>query len=534
VETSRRVLLKGGLVAAGATFLPGMTGPPLDLRPTAAAETPRANPFTLGVASGDPSPDGFVLWTRLAQLPLDDDGLGGMGGSVHRVEWQVATDPRFRRAVRRGAVATGPDQGHAVHVEPSGLEPDREYWYRFRVGRHHSPVGRTRTAPRPGSVPSALSMAFASCAQWEHGFFTAYRRMADDEPDLVLHLGDYLYEYDPGFEPARSGNVREHQGPETVSLADYRRRHGQYKTDPDLQLLHATAPWVAIFDDHEVTDNWAGDRPGPSTMGGDFGARRGAALQAYWENMPLRRSAYPQGPDMTARRRFGWGQLATFHMLDTRQYRDPQACGDAGDAMGTCEETWDPARSILGTAQEAWLDEGLRTSTSTWDLLGQQVPFGRLELSPLEIDRLSMDSWDGYPACRDRVLASMRESANPVVLTGDVHDAFATEVWADRDDPGSVAAPELISTSVTSNGDGEDSADGSYKWARTNPQVRFWNDLRGYVSLRLSTEDLRADFRSLEYVHAPGAPAFTRASFTVEAGSPQLHQTGALALADVG
>jgi alkaline phosphatase D len=218
-------------------------------------------------------------------------------------------------------------------------------------------------------------------------------------------------------------------------------------------------------------------------------------------------------------------------MLDTRQYRDPQACGVA--AMGSCDETWDPTRSILGEAQEAWLADGMRTSTATWDLLGQQVPFGRLELSPVEIGRLSMDSWDGYPACRDRVMASMREAANPVVLTGDVHDAFASEVWADHEDPDSVAAPELICTSVTSNGDGEDSSDGSYKWARTNPQVQFWNDLRGYVNLRFTSEELQADYRSLPFVRAPGAAAFTRASFTVEAGSPRLHQTGALPLADL-
>jgi alkaline phosphatase D len=528
VNTSRRVLLKGGMLAAGVTFLPGMTGPPIDLRPSAAAQTPLENPFSLGVASGDPSTDGFVLWTRLARLPLDDDGLGGMGQAVHEVHWQVATDPGFRRVVRRGKVRTGPDIAHSVHLEPSGLEPDRDHWYRFRLGRHFSPVGRTRTAPRRGSVPAALSIAYASCAQWEQGYFTAYRRMAEDEPDLVLHLGDYMYEYDPGFEPPKSGIVRNHEGSETLTLADYRRRHAQYKTDEDLQRLHATAPWVAVFDDHEVSDNWAGMSPGTTSHREGFADRRAAALRAYWENMPLRRSAFPQGPDMTANRRFGWGQLATFHMLDTRQYRDPQACGDG---LGTCDETWEPDRSILGAAQEAWVDEGMRTSTATWDVLGQQVPFGSLELSPVEVGRLSMDSWDGYPACRERVMGSLRQAANPVVLTGDVHDAFASEVWADREDPASVVAPELTCTSVTSNGDGSDSPDGQYKWASTNPHVQFWNDLRGYVNLTLTPTGLTADYRSLEYVRVPDAPAFTRASFAVEVGSPQLHQTGALPLA---
>ncbi len=525
------MLLKGGFLATGVTFLPGTTGPSLDLRPSAAAQVPHDNPFSLGVASGDPSPDGFVLWTRLARLPLDDDGHGGMGDRVHEVRWQVATDPSFARVVRHGTVPVGPATGHSVHLEPSGLEPDRDHWYRFRLGRHLSPVGRTRTAPRPASTPAALSVAVASCAQWEHGHFTAYRRIAEDEPDLVLHLGDYLYEYDPGFEPARSGNVRAHEGPETVTLADYRRRHAQYKTDPDLQRLHAAAPWVAVFDDHEVSDNWADDRRGTTTVGGDFGLRRASALRAYWENMPLRRSAYPQGAEMRAFRRFGWGRLATFHMLDTRQHRDPQACGPA--AMGACDETWEPDRTILGTAQEAWLDRGLRGSGATWDVLGQQVPMGSLELSPVDVGRQSMDGWDGYPACRERVLASLAAAANPVVLTGDVHDAFATEVWADPDDPASVVAPELICTSVTSNGDGADSPDGSYRWQATNPQVRFWNDLRGYVRVTLTPGELSADFRSLPFVREPGAPAFTRASFAVAAGSPELHQTGALPLAEL-
>ena len=523
VQQSRRILLKGGLVAAGVSFLPGMTGPPLDLRPTAAAAVPIANPFTLGVASGDPSPDGFVIWTRLARRPLDDDGLGGMGRGAHEVHWQVATDERFRNVVRRGRVATGAGHGHSVHVEPSGLRSGSEFFYRFRLGRHLSPVGRTRTAPAAGSAPDSLRMAFASCAWWEHGFFTAYRRMAEEEPELVLHLGDYLYEYAPGFEPAPSGTARHHEGPETCTLADYRRRHAQYKTDADLQALHAVAPWVPIFDDHEITDNWAAEFPGPSQAGGDFALRRTAGLRAYWENMPLRRTAAPSGGSMLAHRRLDWGRLAAFHMLDTRQHRARQACGDG---FGSCRETWQSDRSILGAAQQSWLLSGLQESMATWNLLGQQVPFGRLDLSPVPLGRVSMDSWDGYPISRDRIVAALAsaEVSNPVVLTGDVHDHFATEVRLDHEDPDTTVAPELICTSITSNGDGSDSPDGTYKWAGANPQVQFWNDLRGYVRVHLTPGELKADFRSLPYVSRPGAQAFTRASFAVEAGSPRLHR----------
>ena len=529
MQPSRRLLLKAGLLAGGAVVAPGSLTP-VDLRPTAAASAVRSDPFSLGVASGDPLPGGVVIWTRLAHQPLAEDGLGAMSSHVREVGWQVATDERFRRVVRSGTALAGPDQGHAVHVDVTGLRPGREYFYRFRQGRHVSPVGRTRTAPHPASMPAALAMSFASCAQLEHGWFTGYRRMAEDEPELVLHLGDYLYEYSPGTVPAASGNVRRHEGPETTSLADYRRRHAQYKTDTDLQLLHATAPWLVVLDDHEVSDNWADETPRTAASAPYFLDRRAAALQAYYENMPLRRTARPHGVDMSLHRRVRWGRLATFHMLDTRQYRDDQSCGDG---QGLCDAAADPARSILGAEQEAWLADGFRASAQVWDVLGQQVPFARVDSSPTPDERLSMDGWDGYPACRDRVVASWRQAGvrNPVVLTGDVHDHFAAEVLSDWADPDSTSlAPELVCTSITSGGDGHDADDGRYRWADQNPDVKFWTDLRGYVRTRITPHALEADFRCLTGVSTPGAPAFTRASFTVEDGSGRLHQTGATPL----
>lgn len=221
-------------------------------RPNIAAAV-STNPFILGVTSGEPAPDGVVLWTRLAPDPLSGDGLGGMGERRTDVEWEIADDEGFRQVVRRGAETTGPDIGHSVHVELTGLTPGREFFYRFLTGAEISPIGRTRTAPPPTAM-EPLTMCFTSCSHFEQGFFTAYRRLAEDEPELVLHLGDYLYENPASA--ASDRNVRRHAGPEIVTLTRYRQRHAQYRTDADLQAAHAVAPWLVVWDDHEIDDNW--------------------------------------------------------------------------------------------------------------------------------------------------------------------------------------------------------------------------------------------------------------------------------------
>lgn len=476
----------------------------------------RADPFTLGVASGEPTDDGVVIWTRLAPTPSADDGLGGMPTHTVDVEWEVAADERFTRVVQRGIAMAAAELAHSVHVELTGLRPGADYFYRFRVGGHLSPAGHTRTAPAPGSL-APLTMCFASCANYEQGWFTAYRRLADEHPDVVLHLGDYQYEYAAGT----SGDVRRHLGPETVTLAGYRQRYAQYKTDPDLQAAHAAAPWLAVFDDHEVVDNWADEVPSEPQPA--FLDRRAAALQAYSENMPLRRSATPRGIEMQLYRRVHWGDLATFHMLDTRQYRDDQACGD--EIRADCAEGLEPARTMTGAQQERWLLNGFQQSRARWDVLGQQVFFSQVDLTPGPARGINPDAWDGYTANRDRIVAGLVGSPvrNAVVVTGDVHSHWAAEVHERSDDPSSpVVATELVTTSISSGGDGSDGRDETSALLAENPHIRYFSGRRGYVRTRITADELRADFRVVPYVSRPDAPVHTGASFVVDDKEPAL------------
>jgi alkaline phosphatase D len=510
----RRVVLVGGLA----------TGSLLGMRGTASASVPsyiRKNPFTLGVASGDPSHDGFVLWTRLAPEPLNDDGLGGMPNTVVPVSWQVATDERFRRIVASGTVPARPESAHSVHVELTGLEPGRDYWYRFRVGPHLSRVGRTRTAPAPHVLVSRLHMAFTSCQHYEEGYYSAYRGLANDMPDLVLHLGDYQYEY-AGVE----GRPRFHLGPETTTLANYRQRYAQYKTDEDLQAAHAAAPWLVVFDDHEVDNNWADETPqDPDLQPPEvFLPRRAAAFQAYYENMPLRRRSIPRGIDMQVYRRVAWGRLATFHMLDTRQFRDDQGCGDG---YKDCPAALDPNRSILGKDQEEWLIDGFHRSRAQWDILGQQVFFAQRDNNAGPVKVTSQDAWDGYVASRQRITQGWVDAKvrNLVVLTGDVHAHWASELKLDYDDPTTpTVGTEFVTSSISSGGDGFDSDPADHPFLQINPHLKFYNNLRGYVRATISPEQMHVDFRVVPYVSSPGAETYTRASFVTVDREPGLHQ----------
>jgi alkaline phosphatase D len=466
----------------------------------------------LGVASGDPWADSVVLWTRLAVDPLADTGLGGMPDQRIPVQWQVARDDRFRHVVRAGTTTADLRSAHSVHVEVHGLRPGTEYYYRFRAQGHISPVGRTLTTPGRGTQKD-LTMCFASCSHFGEGYFTAYRRMAEDHPDLMLHLGDYQYEY-----AAKAADVRTVAGPETRTLAGYRQRHAQYKTDPDLQLAHATSPWLVVWDDHETENNWADEvpeQPDPA-----FLDRRAAAFQAYYENMPLRRGARPRGIDMQLYRRFQWGDLATLHMLDTRQYRDDQACGDGTKI--DCVERLDPDRTIMGAEQEQWLTSGLRRSRARWDILGQQVFFAQRDLTTGEQQGFSMDSWDGYKANRDRIAVALGQARNGVVLTGDVHRHWAGEIKQNIDRPDSPnTGVELVATSVTSTGDGDESTSATV--LAENPHLKFFKNRRGYVRTRFTARELTADFRILPYVRTPDAPASTAARFVVEDRGHVLH-----------
>ena len=516
---ARRTLLGGG-AALGAGLLTAAGWP---------KDRPLGDPFTLGVASGDPTPDGVVLWTRLAPEPYAADGRGGMPDRKVDVEWELAADPGFREVVRRGKEVAAPALGHSVHVELTGLPAGREFWYRFRVPgptTHLSPAGLTRTAPAPGTWGTPLTMALASCAQYEHGWFTAYRRLAEEQPGVVLFLGDYVYEYEANDYVARTGNVRDHAGPETTTLEGYRQRHAQYKADPDLQAAHAAAPWIPVWDDHEFENNYAdlvAEDQDPYPTLEQFTARRAAAYQAYYENMPLRACARPKGAEMQLFRRLTWGRLATFHMLDTRQYRDDQPNGDVFPATGP--ERDEPGRSLMGERQERWLLDGLRDSPATWDVIGQQVMFHEHDYVPGLVRGFNPDSWDGYTANRQRLLDGFAERgvANPVVVTGDVHRHYAADLSRVASDATTqTVGVELVCTSITSGGDGSDeyaTRDAEYA---DNPDLKLANDQRGYVVARVEKDRLRADFRVLDRVSQPGAAVRTRASFVTEAGNPGL------------
>src|SRR6266545_3743693 len=506
---SRRTLVLGGLAAAGVTALP--------VRSTVIAATAAVPyPFQLGIASGEPDANSVVLWTRLAPSPLNADGQGGIANADVTVDWQVSTTDTFSTLVASGTVTASYANAHSVHVVAGGLNPDSDYFYRFRAQGHLSPVGRTRTTPALGAAGRDLVMAFTSCSHYEEGYFTAYRRMAEDNPGLILYLGDYIYEYG-----AVAGRTRTHAGSsEIVTLADYRRRYAQYKSDPDLQAAHAAAPWIVVPDDHEVENNYANmvrADSSPALTTAQWAARRAAAYQAYYENMPLRSSSAPSGNSIPLYRRVRWGTLATFHMLDTRQFRDDQACGDG---WKVCADADLASRTLAGTAQEAWLLDGFAQHLGTWDILGQQVFFARqLDASGAG----NMDAWDGYRAARARIQQSWvdRTVRNPVVLTGDVHSSWASDLKADYTNPSSrTIGTELVCTSISSGGNGSSST--TIPHGSTNPHIKFYAARRGYVRTTITPTHIAADFRAVATVTEHGAAVTTLRSFVIQEGQPGL------------
>lgn len=436
------------------------------------------------------------------------------------VTWRVAEDEGMRKVVKRGKTMAVPALAHSVHVEVAGLRPDRWYWYDFRAGSEVSPLGRTRTAPGAGAMPAALKYAFASCQHWETGYFTAYQHMAAENPDLVVHLGDYIYEGSP-----RPGNPRQHNSAEIVSLSDYRNRHALYKTDKDLQQMHARAPWIVTWDDHEVDNNYAGDAAEDKQTRQQLLERRANAYQAYYEHMPLRAAATPKGSGMLLYRNVGWGGLANFTVLDTRQYRTDQPCGDGRKAP--CPATYDPAATLLGPEQHAWMERQLSESKTAWNILAQQVLMAKIDFKRGDGELLSMDQWSGYEACRKRVLQFLgeRRIPNPVVITGDIHSNWACDLKADwQNEKSATVGVELVGTSITSGGDGADAMKGIEDVYAENPHLKWHSSRRGYVSCTVTPKQTRADYRVVPYVSRTGAPASTARSFVVESGRPGLRQ----------
>jgi len=479
-----------------------------------------SNPFSLGVASGDPSPDGFVLWTRLAPNPLE--GRGGMPDSPVKVRWAVAEDEGMRNVVRQGEQPARPEWAHSVHVEIEGLQPDRWYWYQFKTGNELSPVGRTRTMPPPGATPAQFRFAVASCQHYENGYFTAYQHMLKEDHDLVFHLGDYIYE-----DGGKDGQIRRHVGAEIITLEDYRVRHAQYRTDPALQAMHAAAPWVVTWDDHEVDNNYAGEiSEHLQVPPRHLLLRRAAAYQAYYEHMPLRRASIPQGPDMPIYRRISAGNLADFFVLDTRQYRTDQPCGDANTPP--CPQTINPNASLLGPDQRRWLLEGLAQRRASWNVLAQQVMMARVDRLSGPPQGYSMDQWPGYEIEREMLLKFFRDSQapNPVVLTGDIHTHWANELTLPSDQ--AFARPvgaEFVATSICSGGDGTREPKYLPQLYAENPFVKFHAQERGYLRCTVTPKTWTTDYRVMEFVTRPGGGISTRASFTLESGRSQLQKT---------
>ncbi|MBL1101617.1 alkaline phosphatase D family protein [Streptomyces coffeae] len=485
------------------------------------------NPFTLGVASGDPLPDSVVLWTRLAPRPYEPGNGLPEEGTV-TVDWEVARDEHFKRIARRGRAGAHAEFNHALHVDVKGLEADRVYWYRFRAGKWISPVGRTRTAPSTGARIHDLRFGLVSCQAYHDGYYTALAHLANEDLDAVFHVGDYHYEYAVNA----TGGARNYSdrrlpavfNTETLTLQDYRLRYALYKSDEDLQAAHAAFPWYVTWDDHETENNYADDVDENNSPPEEFLVRRAAAYRAYWENMPLRMPQQPEGPDMRLYRRYHYGRLAQFDILDTRQYRSNQAYGDGWQYPGPDSE--DPARTLTGAAQERWLLDGFHRSTATWNVLPQQVTFSQRKNTTDARSKLSMDSWDGYPASRDRILAGVEQAGveNFVVLTGDVHVHYAFDIKKDFNKPDSrTLGVEFVGTSISSGKDGADKPANWSTYMAANPHMKFYNGRRGYVTVTLDEQHARADYKTVSAVTTPGAPLTIAASFVSEAGNPGLH-----------
>lgn len=505
---SRRGLLQAALAAGCAPAL---------LRhadAAAGAGTDGAPLFALGVASGSPRAERVVLWTRL---------VGDTLPAEVPVRWELAEDEAFKTIVARGTERAEPGTAHSVHAEPAGLRPDRWYWYRFHALGQRSPVGRTRTSPAAGAATGTLRFAIASCQRYDHGEYAAWGDMAKQDLDLVLFLGDYIYEY---ASAASSKAPRRHRGGECRTLDDYRQRYAQYKADPQLQAMHANAPWILTWDDHEVQNDWAGDVS--QDLAPDFHQRRIAAAQAYWEHQPFPKQMRPRGVDVALSQRYDWGGLARLVTIDDRSWRDPQACPKPGRGgsntvdLKDCPSLRNPQRTLLGAPQEQWLRDSW-DATRPWNLLAQQTLMARFNSQdPAQgPGRYWTDGWDGYPFARERLLRDLeaRRVPNAVVLGGDVHANYVADLKLDWDDAKApVLASEFCGTSISSHGMEQARLDHALPF---NPHIHYGrSDQRGYMRFELRAERLDAELRSVQTPWDATSPVVTAARFAVEAGRP--------------
>lgn len=512
---ARRQFLAVGLVGAPALLASG--------RALAVAD-----PFSLGVASGEPLPDGFVIWTRIAPEPLAEDGTGGCRAPVP-VRWEVAEDDRFSRIVARGEATAQPAMAGAVHVDVTGLRPDRPHWYRFVAAGVNSPTGRAWTAPAAGSDPAALHFTAATCSHWEWGYFSAYRHMAAEaDSKLTLFLGDYIYESTATGERAKQA-VRSYAMPEATTLGDYRRRYALHRTDRDLQSLHAAAACIAIWDDHEAQNDYSGIWPQDAAVSpATFAARRLAAYRAFCENMPLRLSQVMRADgSFRINRRLHWGRLAQFDAVDGRQFRSRQACIDGEPsrrgriAPADCADFTDPARTFLGFEQERWLYDGWARSNARWNVLVQNLLVAPLRFGKGADAKLWTDTWNGFGAARSRLIDAMAATslANPVTLAGDYHSWWMTDLKRDFDRTNEAPiAAEIAVTSITSTPPPGESIKAAMP---DNPHIRYFEqEERGYLSATLTRAALHAKLMAISDRRSAEATVRTLREGIVESGKP--------------
>lgn len=521
IDIDRRGLIRAG---GGLALFAGLSQFPLF------GASLGADPFTLGVAAGDPWPDGFVIWTRLAPRPLDEHG--GMPAVRVPVRWEVSETENFSSVVASGDVTATPELAHAVHVEVGGLRPYRHYWYRFMVaGSDVSPTGKARTAPAIHELAPRLRIGVAGCQHYEMGFYDAWGHLAaEPDLDLTFHYGDYIYEGAAnklGPRPNAWNVVRQHVGEEIYSLDDYRRRYAQYKSDPFLKTAHAACAFAASFDDHEIDNNWASDFDQDGIDPAIFALRRAVALQAWYEHMPVRKSQFPINGALLAHRRLDFGRLLRLHVLDTRSYRSDQPCGD--DAWkNPCPVEAHNGSTVLGDAQEQWLDHGLGSGKATWNLLAQQIivmPVDFREKGAAQ-PRYATDLWDGYRLARKRLIDSIQKHqlTNVVIASGDHHRHLVGEVPANEDDVhGAKVAVEFQAASMTSNGNGHGEK-GLEHIKENNPHFALYTDLRGYQLFDITPDRWKSDVKIMDQVETPGGKISTMASFVVTPDTPMLHR----------
>ncbi len=520
---------------------------------------PNQAAFLHGVASGDPLQDRVILWTRATPI--------APGQSELDLHWEVALDAAMQRVVSSGTTSTGAARDYTVKVDATGLQPGRQYFYRFRAGTVLSPLGRTRTLPQ--YHVRQVRLAVFSCANYPAGYFNVYADCAQrDDIDCALHIGDYIYEYDRnGYASGNAKALDRLSEPDNVLvvLADYRRRYAQYRSDADLQALHARLPMIAVWDDHEFADDtWQGGAVDhDSKLLGPFNARKLAAMQAYHEWMPIR--APEPGRLERVYRSFDFGRLVSLHMLDTRligrdkqldmaRYENKDGSVDAERLRRDCAA---PGRQMMGKEQMAWLEGQVRTSKAAWQIIGQQVLMARMEypqpvacgamscteyselmtlareapqdLTPKQQAALDcptlpcyLDSWDGYGAERQRLLAMMqRHDKNLVVLAGDSHNAWASDLLTDG---GEQVGVEFATSSVSSPG-----IEGSYRDRDPSAVARMYEQIigplyyaqtnkRGYMVVTATSEEVRCDWRFVDTVFKRSYQAATERSLRTLAG----------------